>query len=221
MIIENRELFQVIYALIVLFICSLIVLKTDRMFKISDYQGLRYLRNAFFFYSIAFIIKFILGTVSTPISGSKEYLVGIMFLFQFFIITAGLFLLYSLVWKKLEKEKNYHSFLNFKVSVIYFISLFISILGLLFQTYIIMYISKTVIFLIIGIISFNNLKNKKKSSSGKYYFISVIIGLLAWVLITFLDLISFSNELAQIMLFTIKFIFFLLFLCGITKNKNG
>ncbi|MFH1521631.1 MAG: hypothetical protein ABIF18_01605, partial [archaeon] len=60
-ILTNKEFLKVAYALIICFICAIIVLKTDRMFKLSDYQGLRYFRNAFFFYGLAFVVRFILG----------------------------------------------------------------------------------------------------------------------------------------------------------------
>jgi len=64
LIIENKELLKILYALIITVICLFIVIKTNKLFKISSHQGIRYLRNAFFFYGIAFITRYFLGAVS-------------------------------------------------------------------------------------------------------------------------------------------------------------
>ncbi|MCX6746632.1 MAG: hypothetical protein NTU63_00685 [Candidatus Pacearchaeota archaeon] len=57
-IITNKEVFEIIYALMICLICALIVVKTDRFFRLSLHQGIRYFRNAFLFYGIAFLFKY-------------------------------------------------------------------------------------------------------------------------------------------------------------------
>jgi len=95
---QNRELFRFLYSIIVAFICFIIVLKTDRLFRISSHQGIRYFRNAFFFYGLAFIFRYILGN---PVYFNQMRLV-----FEFFMIMGGFCLFYSLLWKRFEHSKE-------------------------------------------------------------------------------------------------------------------
>jgi hypothetical protein len=74
-ILVNKEFLKIVYALIILFICAIIVLKTDRLFKLSDYQGLRYFRNSFFFYSLAFFFRFILGVIPGKILKKRNCII--------------------------------------------------------------------------------------------------------------------------------------------------
>ena len=113
-ILTNKEMLKLIYALIICIICAIIVLKTDRLFKLSNHQGIRYLRNAFFFYGSAFFVRFILGTTNIVGNYSQFYSVSIKILFEFSIVMAGFFLFYSLIWKRIEKRTQYNSLINFR-----------------------------------------------------------------------------------------------------------
>jgi hypothetical protein len=89
-IIANKDLFKIIYAFLIILICLFIVLKTHKLFHLSLHPGIRYFRNAFFLYGIAFFARYFLSLVI------KQPLVTTS-IFEFFIIMAGFFLLYSLI----------------------------------------------------------------------------------------------------------------------------
>jgi hypothetical protein len=223
-ILTNKELLKIIYALIICFICAIIVLKTDRLFKLSDYQGLRYLRNAFFFYGIAFFVRFILGAII--ISNYQQiYPILIKIIFNFSIIMAGMFLFYSLIWKKVEKKQQYSSLLNFNIGILYLISIIITIFDYLLTTNLFMYVSQIILFTIMAIISYNNYTRAgRKHKFLKYYFLTMILGLLAWILNTALFYFLNWNKIVQMQVYALNIIFFLFFLYGITKftkSKNG
>jgi hypothetical protein len=223
-IIANKELVKVIYALIICFICAIVVIKTDRLFKISNYQGLRYFRNAFFFYGVSFLIRFILGGLQ--IETLFNYEQTIWFLFEFTIITAGFMLLYSLIWKKIENEIKYHSLFNRNMFVIYAISLVITVLDALWNTPLFMYLSQIVLFIALIKLSYSNFaQSGKESPFLKYYFITMILGLAAWLLNMILQYYLNWNKVVQMIVYGLNALFFLLFLYGalnIAKNsKNG
>ena len=222
-ILTNKELLKVAYALIICFICAVIVLKTDRMFKLSDYQGLRYFRNAFFFYGLAFVVRFILGGIST-LAESQIYLLNIKFFFEFFIVAAGFFLLYSLIWKRVEREKSHHSFLNVRSGIIYAVTLFIVLLNLVLNTSFFMYFSQIVLFMTAGFISYQKWKrDMEKHVFLKYYFVIMILGFVAWTLNMALDYFLNWNKVIQIGVYVLNVFFFFFFLYAITKiikNKD-
>ena len=91
-----KELFKIFYAIAIGLICAFIVLKTHRLFRLSHHQGIRYFRNAFLFYGAAFIIRFFVGSPFIYDLMTREVFSLINFVFEFFLIMAGFFLLYNL-----------------------------------------------------------------------------------------------------------------------------
>ena len=99
---ENIELFRFFYSILIAFICLIVVVKTDRLFRISFHQGIRYFRNAFVFYGIAFIVRYVFGYLIYFGYISWDYFNAVTLVFKYFLIMAGFFLLQSLIWKRVE-----------------------------------------------------------------------------------------------------------------------
>ena len=223
-ILANKEILKIFYALTILFICGVIVLKTDRLFKLSDYQGLRYFRNAFYFYGLGFFTRFILGSISEIVNKSF-YFLSIKFFFEFFMATAGFFLLYSLIWKHSKQNKKHHSFLNRGAFLFYSLAFLIATIDSIKNTNLIIYLSQIILFAILAIIGYKKLLlEKRKHKSQIYYFIIIIVGLLAWILNTILEYFLNWNKIAQIIVYSMNILFFVFFLYAIKKvtdKKNG
>jgi hypothetical protein len=214
-LIANREVLKIVYALVICAICVVVVLKTNRLFKLSDYQGLRYFRNAFFFYGLAFGIRYFLGPVleilGHPLGGPTM----ITALFEFFVVLAGFFLFYSFIWKYVEKRKNYHSLFNLRVGIFYLVSILIVFLNYSLNTELFMYFSQIALFLVMVVLSYQNyLVRGRENKFSKYYFFTIILGLLVWILNTVQIYVLSENGVAQIYVPIINVIFFLLFLYG-------
>jgi hypothetical protein len=216
LVIENKFILEAFYALIICSLCMLIVLKTDRFYKLSLHKGIRYFRNAFFFYGIAFALRYVFGIFS---DFALHYAFVVGMLFQYFFVMAGFFLFYSLIYKKIESSsENYtSSLLNPKIFVFHIIAFLISVLGYLWQTYLFMFFSQIIIFFCALIISFINYKNRKQHKFPKFYFIAVFLGLVAWILNLLVALFFQWNPTILIEIGILNVIFFLLFFYGIIK----
>jgi hypothetical protein len=211
LIAENIELFRFFYSILIAFVCLIIVIKTDRLFRISFHQGIRYFRNAFFFYGVAFLLRYSL-TYGSYFSLIKP-------LFQFFMIMAGFFLLYSLLWKKFEISKgSKSSFFNPIIFVFYMITLIIIFLDYLWATYYFMFFSQIILFGLASIISCRNYwKNGKKHNFLKLYFIIMILSFFAWVF-NFVFGTFFNWRLRWLAnVYALNIIVFLIFLYGVIK----
>ena len=211
-IIENKELIKIFYALTITLICAVIVLKTDRLFRLSLHTGIRYLRNAFLFYGIGFIIRYFL------ILQDYQYITTIIF--KYFFIMAGFFLLYSLLWKKIEGPKSpYHSSLfNTKIFLFYVMSFVIVALDYLWQTNYLMFYSQIILFSLASIISYINYrKNGRHHKFLKFYFIAMMLSLTAWLLNALAVLLLNWNQGILIIIYLLNMIIFLLFLYGVIK----
>lgn len=223
-LIENKELFKLIYSLMVVLICIVIVLKTDKLFKLSFHNGIRYFRNAFFFYGIGFVIRYFVGSpfLNRGLLINYQFLINI--LFEFFLVMAGFFLVYSLLWKKFETEEgSFSSLFNSKTTIFYLMTFIIIILDHVWSTDYLMFISQVIIFLFALIISFVNLKKSKKTHIfPKFYVIAMFLSLVAWLL-NFLVAFYFNwNQGVLTNIYILNAFVFLLFLFGVIKvtNKN-
>lgn len=215
-LIQNKEILKIGYGLLITLICFFIVLKTHKLFKLSQHQGIRYFRNAFLFYGIAFFLRYIIGFFHFP---TQEGFVLNLF-FEFFLIMTGFFLLYSLIWKKFESlGKTYKSSLfNSIVIVFYLMSLSIALADFFWKNYYFMFTSQILIFFLLSVISFNNYFNDdKKAKFLKFYFIAMILTLTTWILNALASLIFEWNKGILINIYLVNLIIFMLFLFGVIK----
>jgi len=215
LIVTNKFLLEVIYAFVLSLICLVILFKTDRYFRLSLHSGLRYFRNAFLFYGLAFFWKFLfaeaikLNDFQVPIS---------QFFFEYLLVMGGLFLLYSLIWKKFHTKPKVSSLFNSKISFLHLFAATIAIIDCLIGKYFLLFSSQIIIFGLASIIAFKNYKTKnKKSSFSRFYFLALLMGTVAWVL-NFLTAFLFGwNIILLIDVGILNIIFFLLVLFGILK----
>ena len=214
-ILQNKEVIKIIYALIIVLICTIITLKSHRMFKLSLYQGIRYLRNAFFFYGIAFFIRYIIGSFSF----AKYHFSTISILFEFFLIMAGFFLLYSLLWKKIDPYPYVISSLfNIRILIFYVMTLMLVFLDYIWHSFYFLFFSQIFVFIIAFAISFSNYQTKGRNRKFlKFYVLAMFLALIAWILNALAGLIFNWGIKTMISVYLLNVIMFLLFLFGIIK----
>ncbi len=207
---QNKELFRFFYSIVIAFICLIIVFKTDRLFRISSYQGIRYFRNAFFFYGVAFVFRYLLA--------NPRYFDPMRMIFEFFMIMGGFCLFYSLLWKRFEDSKEVSSLLNYRILIFYILAIIIVSLDYLWGGYSFLFFSQIILFFLASVISYNNYKKgDKKHRFLRLYFIIMVLNFIAWILnfvfSSFLDLRL--RWVANI--YVINVIVFLIFLYGVIK----
>ena len=132
---------------------------------------------------------------------------------------AGFFLLYSLIWRKIEaKIEDYPSSLfHSKISVFYLMTIIIVILDYVWFTHYFMFTSQIIIFALAAIISLVNYLKNPERKFLKFYFIAMILSLIAWVLNAFSALYFGWDKGIAINIFLINTLIFLLFLYGVIK----
>lgn len=215
--IQNKEIFRLIYTIVIGLICFIIVVKTDKLFQLSLHQGIRYFRNAFFFYGLAFIMRYLLGVIYF-FSNLEVYAYIMKIVFEFFLIMAGFSLLYSLLWKKFEpKEKSASSLFNIRFLLFYALAIIVALLDYLWRTYCFMFSLQIVLFGYASIISYMNYGEGKEHRFLKLYFVVMILNLVAWIA-NFI-VASFLNwhKGGLIAVYLLNIIIFLLFLYGVVK----
>jgi len=221
LIIQNKEILKVPYGFMICLICAIIFFRTDRLFKISSHQGIRYFRNAFLFFSLAFLIRYVMGSPLLLPFAHENFFFIIKGALEFFFIMAGFFLLYSLIWKNIETPGSHFisSLFNPIILLFYLMTFLILAVDYIWQTYLLMFLSQIIVFVIASAISFNNYLNSP-GGFPKFYFLAMILSLTTWILNAIAALFEW-NQILIINISIINIIIFLLFLFGVIKFTKG
>lgn len=211
-LIENKDLIKTLYGFLISLICLIIVLKTDRLFRLSMHQGIRNFRNAFFFFGLAFFSRYLLG-----IFFNFTHLEIIFF--EFFLIVGGFFLLHSLIWRKFKSiEQSYFSSLFSPVTILFYLMASILVLLDYLQTsYLFLFLSQIILFLLASILSFKNYQNNFNKPFPKFYFLAMILSLSAWILNAIAGIFFEWNSEMIINSYILNLMVFTLFLFGVIK----
>jgi len=187
------------------------------------HRGIRYFRNAFFFYGLAFIMRYLLGLAGSIGSFNELYSLIIKGVFEFFLIMAGFCLVYSLLWKRFEPGRGFYSSLfNIRMFVLYLLAIVIVILDYLWKTYFFMFLLQIVLFIFASSISLFKYKKSKEKGFLRLYMVVIFLNLLAWIA-NFLVATFFEwHKGGVIGIYVLNIIIFILLLYGVMSatKKN-
>ncbi len=179
----NKDILKLVYTLILFFICFSIVIKTNKLFKLSSHQGIRYFRNAFLFYGLAFIFKYLTGI---PTDYSYEWISGFFspakIFYEFLLVMAAFFLLYSMLWKHFEETTgSFSSLFNPRIIIFYALALIISILDSIWGTYYFVFLLQTITFSFAAGHAFARYYDGSKNSGFfGLYLLVIVLNLVIW-----------------------------------------
>ncbi|PJE81026.1 hypothetical protein COU58_04700 [Candidatus Pacearchaeota archaeon CG10_big_fil_rev_8_21_14_0_10_32_42] len=205
---------ELIYSFVIIF-CSLIIyFSTKEIYKLSNYPGIKYFREAFLFFALAYFFKsfisflFLIFNVRGIIEFSSIFF-GVLTLF-FFIYASTMaifYLLYSIVWKNL-KENLRES--KFTIPLIHIFVLVISATSIIVHETGVVILLQVFVFLFIAIqnySSYRKLKSKKKSSSIHliylFLFVFWMLNLSDLLIVGFGPIIELVVSLASIGIFLV------------------
>lgn len=104
----TRLVVELVYTLIVVFLCFTIYYKTREIYDLTKYEGVKYFRITFLFFGLAFLFRFI--SVFVMLMGITFDIEISRYLFRIFpLVFNGYFstmailsLIYSIIWKELH-----------------------------------------------------------------------------------------------------------------------
>lgn len=187
--------------------------KTINYYKLSKHKGLKYFALTFLYLGLSALINFITKILNILIikfqldtTSNLIYLFQILeFSYNYSITIASFLLIYSLVWKDLEKNK-----IKYKITILQISAIIITILNLKYSY--ILY-TTNIILLVYGIIIAytNHLTNKNqkiKNPFSQLYLISLILIFLIYFsnfLVGFFPILKIYQIFATILIFLIFF----------------
>ncbi|MBN1502316.1 hypothetical protein JW930_02125 [Candidatus Woesearchaeota archaeon] len=173
-------LIETIYSMIVTFSVLLVFLKTREMHKLTDHKGIKYFSLTFLFFTIAHFFRFFFriffrSFLTGPgpfMPGRPPFRIGEL-VFIYASVMAGLFMFYSVMWKKTK--------INEKIVILLFnILAFLTVVSdLLFRD---PFVHISIITLLFAATVFMSLLLQKKSKKKHSFFVAYILVLLIWIL---------------------------------------
>jgi len=172
---------EVLYTMIVVLFCFLIYFKTKEMYDLTKYKGIQYFRNAFLFFGLAYLCRFVIQiTQLTNIASGFGFDIGhprrmvfpLFMLVVSYLSTMALFYLtYSTSWKRFK----YTSFMILSNAV----AICLALVSFIFRSPFILSILQLLLLLTAFIIIVKQHKQSKKTAITKFlYFLILIFWLL-------------------------------------------
>jgi len=107
MLMGQNLLPELAYSLVVVVVCLIIYYKINELYQLSSHKGLKYFRNTFGYFSLAYGVKlasrFIILT--TQVRGRGYFLPFFEIITVYASLLAVMYLIYSMIWRNLEGTK--------------------------------------------------------------------------------------------------------------------
>jgi len=141
---------ELIYTLIVVFLCFFIYFKTKESYKLTGHIGIKYFRQIFLFLGISYIVRFLLHLLTLS-SITFDFFIPRGFLFLITLVLVGYFgtlaiasMAYSVVWKKI-KEKYFVIFSHVFAFLVIMLMIFFGSLEILVLVQFLLFIAAIVL----------------------------------------------------------------------------
>lgn len=167
--------YELIYSIIILFLCILIYFKTKEVYDLTKHKGVKFFRYSFLFFGLAYASRpLIYSTIISTTSGNlMKQLRNILplsnLIVAYFSTMAILYLTYSLVWKKYDTEHF--------LTIANITALIVGAIAFMFKSPFIVSIIQFLLLLITVIISIKNHQKKKTHTRTLYLLIAI-----SWIL---------------------------------------
>lgn len=205
--------FESFFSAAIVFLSSMIYLRTKELYDLSKHKGIKYFRQGFLFFGLTFLIILIIPLFKergVPIWASNQIMI-LNSLIVFFETVAILSLLYSMLWKKI----NYN-----KISLgIYVFAAIISLLEL-FKISIIQNFIHPILFLIALLMSLYHYVFTKKKKHFSIHLMYILLFLSLMIHNIGKSLIRIETEIAIILYSLSVMLFGLIFYKVWKSTKN-
>ena len=173
---------ELFFTVIAVIFCFLIYFKTKEIYVLTKYEGIKYFRDAFLFFGMSYVIRFLFGLVIVSTMELEVYIPRKIFVLIFilplgYFSTIGIFyLVFSSVWKKFKSR----TLMIFGHSV----AVLLSVISLITRSHLILLVFQSALLILAVILSGVIRKKEKKISRMRmlYFLISVLWLINLWVI---------------------------------------
>lgn len=211
---------EIIYSFVIILCSLMIYFGTKKIYDLSFYKGIKYFRQAFLFFAIAYLFRFVLQFIvaSLNLHGildiyplALEYTA--LFVFMYLSLISIFYLIYSMSWKKFgDKPKM--------LLIFHAVAIIIALASIFYQNEL-FYIGLNILLLLsaiilVGIASYNQKHKKRKNNLLMIYLLLFIF----FILNIFNILVPIFMESLKLLIYLVSLGIFLTILYKVLK-KSG
>jgi hypothetical protein len=203
---------ELFYSFIIISSSLMIYFGTKEIYELTNHKGIKYFRQTFLFFAIAYFFRSFIKLLFIQFQISKILTLNVLgpitlLLFIYFSSIAIFYLLYSVMWKKWNSKK---------LLLLHFLAILLAIITLLGNS--ISYLGINLLLLLFLI--FTIYKSKKKSKH-KILYLNYILLSIFWVLNILDILIPNFLKTFQLIIYFASTIVFLTILYKVLKNSGN
>ncbi|MDP3966306.1 MAG: hypothetical protein Q8Q04_02140 [archaeon] len=209
---------ELIYSFVIIF-CSLIIyFSTKKMYNISKYPGIKYFRESFLFFAIAYFFKSFISFLlfifqfHEVVEFSSVFLgVITLFFFMYASTMAIFYLVYSIAWKNFRESSYTIPLIHVFVLIISAFSIFVREAGMLI-------ILQILLFSFVAFRNFSSYRKLGKKKRASSIYIIYLLLFIFWMLNLADLLVAGFGAVIELLVSMASIGIFLLILYKVTKN---
>lgn len=207
---------ELIYSLIVIISCSIIHFRTKELYELSSYKGIKYFRNAFLFFGLAFFARFFLRLIAIidgPSRGDFIFFGTGFLIFLYAGLMAGFYLIYSSIWKQFKNPEQFRW-------IFHPVALTIAAIVIIFLLGPSTLIVLGFIFFIAAILAYSKKKEPKKNGGIKQLHIIYILLFISWIASAAAHLFIRISTGTSLLLYGVSSLLFLVILYRVIESTK-
>ena len=174
MLVQIKPGTEVLYSLVVLFLCLMVYLKTREVYVLSKHKGIGFFRYAFLFFGLAYASRLVLyftilddPNIRQVMKLGKTVFPVFNLVVAYFSTMAILYLTYSLIWKRVDSE-HFLTFANIA-------GMFVGILAFIYKSPNIVIFIQSLLIILMAIITIRVHKDSNKKNHIKTLYLMIAV----------------------------------------------
>jgi hypothetical protein len=211
---------ELIYSFVII-ICSLMIyFATKEMYELSSYKGIKYFRQSFLFFAVAYFfryfIKFFIDILSFKFDA--DILRGVfleisLFIFLYSSAMAVFYLLYSVMWKKWNHSKT-------RIFLFNIFALLIALIGTLIRGEVIPIVINIILLIFVYLVLYVAYKDQRDKKKGTSLFVIYLLLFIFWILNVIDVMIPRFLQIFQLGIYLVSILLFMIILYKVI-SKTG
>ena len=212
---------ELIYSFVIV-VCSLMVYyATKEMYELSSYKGIKYFRQAFLFFAIAYFFRYFIQfflfflNLRDILEFSPIYIGWFsLFIFLFSSSMAVFYLLYSVMWKKWNHSRS-------RIILFNLLAIIIAIIGATFREMEVSLMLNFILLIFVSFILFIAHKDSKNKQKGKNLLAIYLLLFVFWVLNVIEILIPRFLQMYNLVIYLASIALFMIILYKVLKKTGN
>ncbi len=215
-LLKVTPLIEAEYAAVVILACVLIFWRTRELSQLTGHRGIQYFRYTFLFFAFSYFFRFfgIVNQIGRYVD-LRPHLNLVTFAIIYVSSAAVLYLLFSLIWKKLRTSRTQDTW------IIHGTALAIATVSVVFRYTELFILSQILILLSAAVLSvYLRYTSKKKKGFSQFYYIYILL-FVFWIVNTIGFAVPRFFPDIKLIVYAVSTTLFLIILYGVLNKTGG